>query len=110
MLYAAMGYASHLAYKASVNAPLASTRNTAKKGLTLYWVQLGLNMAWTPLFFGMQPTGLGFGLLGGIWGTVVALTVSWKPSVCLCIVCIRRLIQSEVAGDSEQGRSQVSPL
>jgi len=57
-LYAAMGYASHLAVKAIDRSLDFQTTDAARAGIKLYWVQLALNVLWTPLFFGLRKPGL----------------------------------------------------
>ncbi|KAJ7590916.1 TspO/MBR-related protein [Mycena floridula] len=57
LLYASMGYASHLAVKALDNAAMPATRSALKLGLTLYYAQLALNVSWSPLFFNAKAVG-----------------------------------------------------
>ncbi|CAG7848591.1 SubName: Full=Related to Peripheral-type benzodiazepine receptor {ECO:0000313/EMBL:CCA70660.1} [Serendipita indica DSM 11827] len=58
ILYASMGWASHLAIRAYDQSLSPSSRMDAYAGLKLYWIQLGLNLAWTPLFFMAKQKGL----------------------------------------------------
>ncbi|KAL8287337.1 hypothetical protein RQP46_003789 [Phenoliferia psychrophenolica] len=55
LLYASMGFASHLLVSAhDAQLPGTQLKSTAKLALQLYWAQYGLNLLWTPLFFGAQ--------------------------------------------------------
>ncbi|KAF4619812.1 hypothetical protein D9613_005016 [Agrocybe pediades] len=58
LLYASMGYASHVAVKALDSTVLEANKNALSLGLALYYTQLGLNYAWSPLFFGQHKIGL----------------------------------------------------
>ncbi|KAG8679907.1 hypothetical protein FRC09_018626, partial [Ceratobasidium sp. 395] len=51
ILFASMGYASHLAIKSYDTSLSPAVKDAALTGLKMYWVQLGLNIGWTPLFF-----------------------------------------------------------
>ncbi|KAJ1036077.1 hypothetical protein NDA18_000223 [Ustilago nuda] len=70
LLYASMGWASHLTVKALDRTPPGLGRNAAKKALSLYWIQLGLNALWSPLFFGVGNVGLALVNIGALTGTV----------------------------------------
>ncbi|CBQ71592.1 related to Peripheral-type benzodiazepine receptor [Sporisorium reilianum SRZ2] len=70
VLYASMGWASHLTVKALDRTPPGLGRDTAKKALALYWAQLGLNALWSPLFFGAGNVGLALVNIGALTGTV----------------------------------------
>ena len=61
-LYAGMGYASYLVYKAGAD-PLA---------MGLYASQLALNWAWTPIFFGAHNLKLATLEIGALWCSVAA--------------------------------------
>ncbi|KAF9009002.1 TspO/MBR-related protein [Cyathus striatus] len=58
LLYAGMGYASHVAVKALDTAALPGNRNDLSWGIALYYAQLGLNLIWSPIFFGTHNTAL----------------------------------------------------
>ncbi|KAG8837368.1 hypothetical protein FRC18_009423 [Serendipita sp. 400] len=74
VLYASMGYASHLAVKA-YDANLSPTsRVDAYSGLKLYYIQLGMNLAWTPIFFGLKKKGLALVDIVSLVGTVFWMT------------------------------------
>ncbi len=64
------GWASHLTVKALDRTPPGLGRDTAKKALSLYWIQLGLNALWSPLFFGAGNVGLALVNIGALTGTV----------------------------------------
>ncbi|KAM0790096.1 hypothetical protein ACM66B_005424 [Microbotryomycetes sp. NB124-2] len=55
ILYASMGWASHLLVKALDQSPPGTARRgLAGNAFSLYWLQYALNVIWTPLFFGAQ--------------------------------------------------------
>ncbi|KAG8934330.1 hypothetical protein FRC02_010187 [Tulasnella sp. 418] len=58
ILYAGMGFASHLAVNAFDNSPSLTMREGAYTGIKLYYGQLALNLLWTPLFFLLRKKGL----------------------------------------------------
>ncbi|KAF8608011.1 hypothetical protein BDV93DRAFT_435523 [Ceratobasidium sp. AG-I] len=74
VLYASMGYASHLAIKTFDSSLSPATKDAALIGLKLYWVQLGLNLAWTPLFFLLKAKGTALVNITALTGTVFQLT------------------------------------
>ncbi|EUC62322.1 TspO/MBR-like protein [Rhizoctonia solani AG-3 Rhs1AP] len=74
ILYASMGYASHLAIKAFDTSLSPATKDAALTGLKMYWVQLGLNLAWTPLFFIWKQKGLALIDIAALTSTVVTMT------------------------------------
>ncbi|PVF99959.1 TspO/MBR-related protein [Serendipita vermifera] len=78
ILYASMGYASHLAVKAYDQNIIPASRIEAYSGLKLYYLQLGLNLAWTPLFFGAKKKGLALINIVTLTGTVYWLTATWN--------------------------------
>ncbi|KNC97777.1 uncharacterized protein SPPG_06774 [Spizellomyces punctatus DAOM BR117] len=69
-LYASMGYASYLIYKAGVERPFLDTTGP----LQLYATQLALNVLWTPLFFGVHQLGAASLDIVALFGTIVATT------------------------------------
>ncbi|KAK0545986.1 hypothetical protein OC846_005443 [Tilletia horrida] len=73
LLYAAMGYSSHLTVKALDKTPPGFGREQARWSLGLYYTQLALNMAWSPLMF---AAGNLTAALGGILALDVA-AVTW---------------------------------
>ncbi|KAG8687790.1 hypothetical protein FRC12_019112 [Ceratobasidium sp. 428] len=74
ILFASMGYASHLAIK-SYDASLSpAVKDAALTGLKMYWVQLGLNVSWSPLFFLLRQKGLALIDIAALTTTVVAMT------------------------------------
>ncbi|GHJ86041.1 hypothetical protein NliqN6_2443 [Naganishia liquefaciens] len=54
LLYAGMGYASHLAAKSLQSAGTPQATGKAINALELYWAQLALNLLWSPIFFGSK--------------------------------------------------------
>ncbi|KAG8791339.1 hypothetical protein FRC17_008763, partial [Serendipita sp. 399] len=83
VLYASMGYASHLAVKA-YDTHLSSTSRCfhpsgstqAYAGLKLYYIQLGMNLAWTPIFFGLKKKGLALIDIVSLTATVFWMTAT----------------------------------
>ncbi|EPX74213.1 tspO/peripheral benzodiazepine receptor [Schizosaccharomyces octosporus yFS286] len=73
-LYFAMGYASHLAYRAD---PLLIT-NAGRKGAALYLAQMALNVSWMPLFWCRKPK-LALVNIGALTGVVGWLIKTWWP-------------------------------
>jgi benzodiazapine receptor len=59
VMYTCVGYASHLAVKYLDKEPVqgSKTRRQLKRGLALYYAQLGLNLIYTPIFLGAQQLG-----------------------------------------------------
>ncbi|KAL9623154.1 MAG: hypothetical protein Q9160_002469 [Pyrenula sp. 1 TL-2023] len=53
-LYGLMGYAAHRAWTTGMASLDPSKVEDARRGATLYTVQLGLNLIWMPLFFGLK--------------------------------------------------------
>ncbi|CAG7848590.1 SubName: Full=Related to Peripheral-type benzodiazepine receptor {ECO:0000313/EMBL:CCA70661.1} [Serendipita indica DSM 11827] len=74
ILYASMGWASHLAIKAYEQDLTLRGRMDAYTGLKLYWIQLGLNLVWTPIFFFAKQIGLAMVDLVALTGTVYGMT------------------------------------
>ncbi|KAG9088784.1 hypothetical protein FS749_001902 [Ceratobasidium sp. UAMH 11750] len=74
ILYASMGYASHLAIKSYDTSLSPAVKDAALTGLKMYWVQLGLNLTWTPLFFMFKQKGLALIDIAALTSTVVAMT------------------------------------
>ncbi|CAE6466891.1 unnamed protein product [Rhizoctonia solani] len=74
ILYASMGYASHLAIKSYDTSLSPAIKDAALTGLKMYWVQLGLNLAWTPIFFLWKQKGLALIDIAALTSTVVAMT------------------------------------
>ncbi|TPX53874.1 hypothetical protein PhCBS80983_g06119 [Powellomyces hirtus] len=72
-LYASMGYASYLIYRAGEINPLIDTSSALK----LYAGQLALNLAWTPLFFGVHRLGAATVDIVALLGSVVATAVEF---------------------------------
>merc|ERR1739841_40831 len=74
LLYAGMGWASHIFVKTLENSPSLATRELARTALHLHWAQFALNLCWTPLFFGLQKTQLALVDILLLTGTVYKLT------------------------------------
>ncbi|KAG8732821.1 hypothetical protein FRC12_019123 [Ceratobasidium sp. 428] len=74
ILFASMGYASHLAIKSYDTSLSPAVKDAALTGLKMYWVQLGLNIGWTPLFFLLKQKGLALIDIAALTTTVVAMT------------------------------------
>ncbi|KAB5595485.1 TspO/MBR family domain-containing protein [Ceratobasidium theobromae] len=74
VLYASMGYASHLAIKAYDTSLSPAVKDAALIGVKMYWVQLGLNMAWSPIFFMWKQKGLALIDIGALTSTVFTMT------------------------------------
>ncbi|KAF8681229.1 TspO/MBR family [Rhizoctonia solani] len=74
ILYASMGYASHLAIKTYDTSLSPAIKDAALTGLKMYWVQLGLNLAWTPLFFLWKQAGIALIDIAALTSTVAAMT------------------------------------
>ncbi|KAF7292385.1 TspO/MBR-related protein [Mycena chlorophos] len=74
LLYASMGYASHLIVAALDRGDLR-----AELALKLYYAQLGLNLAWSPLFFGFKRPGLALVDIAALAGTTFYLTKILGP-------------------------------
>ena len=75
-MYACVGYASHLAVKHFDREPLEGSpkRRALKRGLALYYAQLGLNFIYTPIFLGAQQ--LGWSLVDSSLMTLTSFTMS----------------------------------
>ncbi|KAN0064155.1 hypothetical protein ACQY0O_003322 [Thecaphora frezii] len=71
VLYAAMGYASHLTVKALDRTPPGFGRDAAHRALALYYSQLALNSLWSPIFFGAGQVGLGLINISALTANVV---------------------------------------
>ncbi|EJU06030.1 TspO/MBR-related protein, partial [Dacryopinax primogenitus] len=74
VLYAAMGYASHIAVRSLDNSLSPVTKQAAADGLALYWGQLALNLAWTPIFFGLKNRLVGLIDLSALTGAAYYMT------------------------------------
>lgn len=74
ILYAGMGYASHLTISSFDQSLLPSSRKDLSLGMKLYYGQLGLNLLWTPLFFVAKRPGLALIDITVLTGTVAYLT------------------------------------
>ncbi|KZT62201.1 TspO/MBR-related protein [Calocera cornea HHB12733] len=74
VLYAAMGYASHLAVHAIATSLSPTAKADAEEGLALYWGQLALNVAWTPIFFGLKNRLVGLVDLTALTGAAYYMT------------------------------------
>ncbi|KAG9128212.1 hypothetical protein FRC07_002830 [Ceratobasidium sp. 392] len=74
ILFASMGYASHLAIKSYDTSLSPAVKDAALTGLKMYWVQLGLNLTWTPLFFLLKQKGLALIDIAALTTTVVTMT------------------------------------
>lgn len=70
LLYASMGYASHLTVKALDRTPPGFGRRAAELSMTLYYSQLALNAIWTPLNFGVGQLALALVDIVALTGTV----------------------------------------
>ena len=75
LLYASMGFASFLVYKAGGLA--LTTANTPALGL--YCLQFALNKAWTPVNFGRQDWIGALWIIGALWSAIVATIVAFHP-------------------------------
>ncbi|CAO1638412.1 unnamed protein product [Sympodiomycopsis kandeliae] len=60
LLYATMGYSSHLIVRALDRTPPGLGRRQATRSLNLFYGQLALNQLWTPLRFGLGWNTLSF--------------------------------------------------
>ncbi|KIM29398.1 hypothetical protein M408DRAFT_67840 [Serendipita vermifera MAFF 305830] len=76
ILYASMGYASHLAVKAYDSSLSPASRADSYDGLKLYYIQLGLNLLWTPLFFMAKQKGLALVDIVTLTGTTFWMTAT----------------------------------
>ncbi|EEB05676.1 tspO/peripheral benzodiazepine receptor [Schizosaccharomyces japonicus yFS275] len=74
ILYALMGYAAHLAYRAD---PALVTAK-GQLGAKLYLAQLAVNYMWMPLFFRYKMSKLALVNIGAVTGTVIWLSKTWS--------------------------------
>ncbi|RLT27839.1 MAG: tryptophan-rich sensory protein [Chloroflexi bacterium] len=72
-LYALMGTAAWLVYRADRTPSGAPASNDTKRALAIYAAQLGLNAAWSPIFFGARRIDLA---LAVILSMLVAITAT----------------------------------
>ncbi|KAG8845984.1 hypothetical protein FRB96_002210 [Tulasnella sp. 330] len=75
VLYASMGYASHLAIKVHDTSFSPVIKSVAYRGLQIYWAQLALNFAWTGLFFGAKKQLVALVDIVTLTGLTYAMTI-----------------------------------
>ena len=77
-LYMLMGYAAHRTWTIGMASMSPQTVEDARRGATLYTIQLGLNLIWMPLFFGMgRPIEAMLDIVA-LTGTVGYMTYVWS--------------------------------
>lgn len=77
-LYLLMGYASHRAWRNGMASMSPRVVEDARRGATLYTIQLGLNLVWMPLFFGLGRPVEALVDIVALTGTVGYLGLVWR--------------------------------
>ncbi|EHY59754.1 hypothetical protein HRR83_008290 [Exophiala dermatitidis] len=77
-LYLTMGYAAHRAWTIGMASLSPAVVEHARRGATLYTLQLGLNIIWMPLFFGLGRPIEAMLDITALTGTVGYLTYVWS--------------------------------
>lgn len=89
VLYGLMGYGAYRAWSAGMSSLDPLKVEDARRGATLYTVQLALNLIWTPLFFyAKRPIEAAVDIVA-LTGTVGYLTYTWNkvdPVASYCLI------------------------